>query len=190
MLSNELRSLAAPQARVMMIIWGAFMAASVVYAVVGAVLMDLEPAHGGPDATMMQIIFAAVAISVAVSSFIVERILLAPARVARQLQQRPSVACLSGRNTSEISAIADRFGRLAESEQRLLCLVPFYQTSMIVVWAMREAVAIIGLVLTIMLGRLLVCVPFIAVAVALLAFSPPRVATFLEAGRRQLGGGV
>lgn len=70
------------------------------------------------------------------------------------------------------------FGQLPESEQRLAGLWPHYLTTMIVVWAMLEAIAIIGLILSIMGKDFKVVIPFAVAAILMLILKRPRPADF------------
>ena len=68
----------------------------------------------------------------------------------------------------------------------MLELLPAYQTTMVITWAMREAVAVFGVVAAILTRQPAIAVPFAAVAFALLALARPRVVGFLE-GRKGRG---
>ena len=92
---------------------------------------------------------------------------------------------MTGQNTGNPSR--DLFERLPDSEQKLACLVPYYQTGMIIIWAMREAVAILGLVGAIVTSDFMVVVPFGVGALAFLAIKMPRPVAFLAQVRRLPG---
>ena len=71
------------------------------------------------------------------------------------------------------------FGNLSDSEKRLACLWPHYQTTTpIVVWAMREAIAVVGLVLAILQQDFRVVIPFAAAALILMLIKLPRPTRF------------
>lgn len=70
------------------------------------------------------------------------------------------------------------FGQLPESEQRLAGLWPHYLTTMVVVWATLEAIAIVGLILCIMRKDFMVVIPFAAAAALMLILKRPRPADF------------
>jgi hypothetical protein len=70
--------------------------------------------------------------------------------------------------------------KLPAAEQRLLSLWQHYQTTMIVVWAILESIAVVGLVLAIVQHDFWVVIPFASVAVLLMAMKRPRPAEFIE----------
>jgi len=65
-------------------------------------------------------------------------------------------------------------------EQRLVLIFPQYQTAMIAGCALRESIAVLGLVLTVLTGSFVMMVPWAVVAVALITSRPPRPAEFLD----------
>ena len=69
---------------------------------------------------------------------------------------------------------------LDPAEQRLVALFPYYQTTTIVVLALRESVAVLGLILTIVTGDFWLYVPFGVAAVVLIGSQPPAVGSFME----------
>jgi hypothetical protein len=71
-------------------------------------------------------------------------------------------------------------GELEATEQRLVMLVPHFQTTMIVSLALRESLAVFGLILAVLSGEFTAMVPWSIVAVGLLTSQPPRVTEFLD----------
>jgi len=169
-------------ARVMTIIWGAFMAATVFYVLVAWIMFGgkgtvLPDAEAGPQVPIAPIL-GVVAFLVVTASIAVERWWFSGARIVARLQGPPVYEVLiagpqSGGPTREV------FERLDEPDRKLACLVPFYQTGMIVIWAMRESVAVLGLAAAIVLADFMVVVPFGVGALAFLAIKMPRPAAFL-----------
>ena len=191
MLSNELKELVVLPARNMILIWCAMMAASLIYLVVAWILLADGPgeADGAFDPKLLMAVFGFAGLGSALASVILERVLLSEKTIMQKLGRAPDVATalgnqsLTGRPTDkEKTAI---FGNLSGTEQRLACLLAHYQTAMIVTWAMREAIAILGLVLVILLGEFMMVVPFVVVALALIAIKPAKPLSFLEANRNR-----
>jgi F0F1-type ATP synthase membrane subunit c/vacuolar-type H+-ATPase subunit K len=176
MLSPALRNLIAPQARVLTIIWFAFLAtcpfygflAYLIASAVGDAEASTTASTTATDPQILTVALAAVSVVVVAVSFFYQRHAFSESSLKRHL-------------AGPVATAADP---LPADEQRLAGLLPYYQTSLIVVWAMRESVAVFGLVLTILHRDPVTVVPFAVAALVLLAMAPPRVVTFLEGARK------
>lgn len=177
--SSKFRAVIAPQARTLNIIWFAFLAAPFTYTFIGwVVTRDGRPAaETDVPVGLLQAVLLLAATVLTLASYVYPRRALAEARL-RGLLAGP----FPGRPPA---GTAD----LEPVEQRLVLLFPHYQTTMIVSFAMRESIAIFGLVLAILTGSFLVMVPWSIVAVGLISSQPPRPAEFLE-GAMGLARGV
>lgn len=69
---------------------------------------------------------------------------------------------------------------LPQSERVLLQYLPAYQSALIVLWAMREAIAILGVVLAILTRNFTIALPFAAAALVLVFMARPRAAEFID----------
>ncbi len=81
------------------------------------------------------------------------------------------------KHDTELESVYEAF---SDTEKRLAALGAQYQTAMIVVWTMREAVVVIGLVLAILSSSFTIVLPFAAVAFMGLALKAPRATSFFE----------
>lgn len=192
MLSSDLKSFLAPLVRVMTIIWAAFMAATVVYVLVAWIMFGqrdqvVSDAEAGLPAPVAPIL-GVVAFLVILASIFVERWWFSGARIMAKLDAPAAYDRLRADQANPAPSISrEAFEALPESERKLACLVPYYQTGMIVIWAMRESVAVLGLVGTIILADFTVVVPFAVGALAFLAIKMPRPAAFLAQVERLPG---
>jgi hypothetical protein len=189
MLSSELKKLVIAPARNMILIWSAIMAATLIYVVVVWFLFrgTKSAVDAASDSQLLMVGIGIAGLLSAIASVVLEKIFLSENKIMKQLDQKPDAATALRSQTlgSEVASgeKSALFERLSGTEQRLVGLLPLYQTAMIVIWAMRESIAIWGVVLAILLERFLVVVPFAAVALVLVAIKPPRPAAFLEANR-------
>jgi len=186
MLSTEFRKLIAPQARVLNIIWGALVFASVFYVAI-AWFMFGQAAAGDLDAggmppvgrSNLNLIGAMALIMLGLGSTYYERKSFGPSVLRDKLARDPDWSLAgpqgSGGMTGEGPGI---FENLSDSEKRLACLWPHYQTTMIVVWAMREAIAVVGLVLAILQRDFRIVIPFAVAALILMLIKLPRPTRF------------
>lgn len=190
MLSPDLKKFLAPMVRIMTIIWGAMMAASVIYVFIAWIIFgqtestvaDAEAGMPGPIAPVLGV----VAFLVIVASIAVERWWFSGTKIMAKLEETPTFdRFVTGQNTGNPSR--ELFERLPDSERKLAGLVPYYQTGMIIIWAMREAVAVLGLVGAIVTSDFMVVVPFGVGALAFLAIKMPRPVAFLKQVRRLPG---
>jgi hypothetical protein len=179
----------------MTIIWGAFMAATVIYVFLAWIMFgQAEPTIADAEASLpapVAPILGVLAFLVILASIFVERWWFSGARILAQLARPAAFDRLASARGSAAGAATgpDRaaFERLGEGERKLACLVPYYQTGMIVLWAMREAVAVFGLVAAIVTGEFAVVVPFALGALAFLAVKMPRPTAFLAQVKRLPG---
>ncbi len=191
MLSNELKQLVVAPARTMILIWGAFLAASPIYVAVVWILFrgDKPEVEPPADPMMMMVGVGLVGLLSAIASVILEKVFLSEKRILKNLGQTPSAVTALGSKTQGGSAPSGEkvalFEKLSETEQRLACLLGHYQTSMMMIWAMRESIAVWGVLLAILVGKFLPVIPFAAVALMLVAIKPPRPIAFLEANRNR-----
>ncbi len=185
MLSPEFRRILAPAKRNLTIMWGAFMAACFIYSFIAwTVTRSVKPPAPRVDSEFLAIAIVCSAVVLA-ASVLVERFLLRPQRLEACVQHPVAPAALypqlNGPATQSKYPELDRlFEELAPSEQHLAGLKAPYQTAQIVVWTMRESVAVMGFVLVILGGDLTAMLPFAAVALAAIALQPPRLEAFLE----------
>jgi hypothetical protein len=183
MLTNEFRKLIAPLARTLMIIWGAFLAAPLVYLFIAwtlnrkAAAPDSFTAEGtGPP--LVGILGAVIMVLLVAVSIFLERRAFSPATLRRKAAVAPSFTTLVPRPTAANEASGRLFGSLSDSEQKRACLFPHFQTTHIVIWALRETVAVMGLVLAIVTGDFSLAVTFCLASFVLLAVKPPRPTAF------------
>ncbi|MFO7609599.1 MAG: hypothetical protein R6X35_10460 [Candidatus Krumholzibacteriia bacterium] len=178
MASSRLRAVIAPQARVLNILWGAFLAAPFLYTGLGW-LISREPrpdagvgagagAGAGVPVGLLQVVFLLVGTGAVAASYLYPRRALADERL-RALLRGP----LPGTPPPGVVG-------LEPVEQRLALLFPRYQAVQIVVLALRESLAVFGLVLVILTGNFLMMVPWSVAAVGLITTAPPRPAEFLD----------
>ena len=191
MLSDELKNLVVQPAWNMIIIWGAFMAATLIYVFVAWIMF--RGANPELDASfsprLVQAVIWFLVLVSAMGSVIIEKVMLSEKEIMKKLGQDPNgVTALTSQSLSGRPVSAEKkaiFENLSGTEQRLICLLSHYRTAMIVVWALRESIAVLGLILVILMGDFLMVVPFAMVALVLIAIRPPRPASFLEANRNR-----
>ena len=186
MLSTEFRKLIAPQARVLNIIWGALAFAPFFYVAFAWFLLGQGDA-GELDATglppvgrsNLNLIGAIVLIMLGLGSVYYERKFFGVSVLKDKLARDPDWS-LAGSQGISGTTIKGReiFENLSESEKRLACLWSHYQTTMIVIWSMREAIAVVGLILAMMQQDFRVAVPFGVAALILMLLKLPRPTRF------------
>ncbi len=185
-LSTEFRKLIAPRARVLNMIWGAILAAPVFYVVVAWVMFgqaaagDLDasglPPVGRPN---LNLIGAIALIMLGLGSVYYERKFFGASVLKDKLARDPDWSLAGSQGTIGGSQDGQGlFENLSDSEKRLACLWPHYQTTMIVIWSIREAIAVVGLVLAILQQDFRVVIPFAVVAVILMLIKLPRPTRF------------
>ncbi len=186
MLSAEFKKLIAPRAKVLNFIWGALAFATVFYVAVAWFMFgqgtagDLE-ASGLPSVgrSNLNLIGAIVLVMLGLGSVYYERKSFGASVLKDKLARDPDWSLASSQGTGggpgEGQGI---FENLSDSEKRLACLWSHYQTTMIVIWTMREAIAIVGLILAILQQDFRVVVPFGAAALILMLIKLPRPTRF------------
>lgn len=190
MLSREFIRTVSPKAKVLNIIWGAFLAASVIYVFIAWIMFGQtgSAVETGADPAelpaFLPLIFAVLAIGALGASIVVERILLAPARLQAHIRQVPNAASVLATSRNPLgqpSAEKVRlFEGLSDEEKRLAGLVEPFQTAHIVIWALREGIVIMGLVLAILQASFTAVLPFAAVGFVALLLKVPRLMPFYE----------
>ena len=186
MLSTEFRKLIAPQARVLNIIWGALAFAPVFYVAVAWFMFgqgtagDLD-ANGMPSVghSNLNLIGAIVLVLLGLGSVYYERKSFGASVLKNKLARDPdwSLAGTQGVGGTTVGG-REIFENLSDSEKRMACLWSHFQTTMIVVWSMREAIAIVGLILAILQQDFRVVVPFGVAALILMLIKLPRPTRF------------
>lgn len=165
MLSAAFVRFISPPSQILNMIWLAMLTASIFYgAVAWFVTAGSEPAGG--DFFVLQVALGSLSVVLVAGSFLYRRKALGEER-------------LLGLLTGSAPAVPDT-DDLDPVERRLAGLFPHYQTTNIVVMAMREAVGVLGLVLAIVSRDFWAFVPFGIVAVVSIAVQPPAVRSFME----------
>ncbi len=173
MLSREFKSLITPRARTLVVIWGAILLSPVMYFLIAWFIFgqgEGASAEVGSGLPLNQIGMGLLVV-LGIGATYYQRLALGPARLRAILDTEPVAPEGNDR---------DLFLELPPSEQRLFGLWPHYQTTMIIVWAILEAIAVVGLVLTILQRDFMVMIPFSAAAILLLALKRPSPAGFCE----------
>ena len=165
MLSDHFKRIITPPARTLNIIWLAFMSAPFLYAgVAWFVTTGAEPKEA--DTGTLRLGLGVLAVVSVVASYLYRKRALGEAAIDRRLAE-PPVNALPGSDDLE------------PIEQRLAGIFPYYQTTTIIILALRESVAVLGLILTILTGDFWQYVPFGLAAAAIIASQPPSVGSFM-----------
>ena len=182
MLSADFKKLIAPQARILNIIWGALAFAPVFYVAVAWFIFgqgtagDLE-ASGLPSVgrSNLNLIGAIVLVMLGLGSVYYERKSFGASVLKDKLARDPDWSLAGTQGVGGVTIGGQEiFEGLPDSEKRLASLWSHYQTTMIVVWSMREAIAIVGLILAILQQDFRVVVPFGVTALILMLIKLPR----------------
>lgn len=173
MLSSDFKALIAPRARALFVLWGAIMLAPVMYLVVAWFLYGQAEGPGAAGKTDLpwNQIGMGLLVLLGIAATYYQRVALGSKRLEAIVEASPVAP--GGKDQ-------DLFSKLPPAEQRLLNLWQHYQTTMIVVWAILETIAVVGLVLTILQRDFLVIIPFALAAVILMVLKRPRPAEFME----------
>jgi len=174
MISPRVKQTLENQNRVLTVIWGSFLTAALLYIAVGYLVATRDPAapaRGGSFALTVGLVVAAVVLVVA------GRLLL-QRRLARADRGAASMIA-SGRIMTPGSAPPPG-GELEPAEREVLGLAAYYQTTLIIVWACYEAVAVLGLVGTILDLDVRPVVVGAVAAVALIGTTRPQLEDFLQ----------
>jgi hypothetical protein len=184
MLTENFRKLVVPLARNLMIIWGAFLTAPLIYLFIAWTLGRQDGfAEGGADAGLLGMVGALVMVLLVGASIVFERRAYSSATLRAKLAEPPSFDRFFSRQTKGTAAARTLFESLPESEQKLACMFPHFQTTQVVIWAFREAVAVVGLALAILARDFTLALPFCLAGLVLVGIKPPRSAAFFEAIR-------
>jgi hypothetical protein len=171
MLSTGFKTWIAPRARALLVIWGAILLAPIMYVVIAWFLFGRADDFQVPQNSQLpwsQIGMGALLVLGMGASYY-QRMALSPARVKAVLSVEPIPPAGKDR---------DLFEMLTSGEKRLAGLWQHYQTTMIIVWAMLEGMAVVGLVLTILQKDFRVMIPFAIAAVLLLILKRPQPGKF------------
>lgn len=188
MLSSGFKELIAPQAKVLNLIWLAFLFATLVYVAIAFLMagpgdagetVSVPPAETG---TMpLNGMGLALMVVLGIGATYYQKTALGTATLKKKIPAEPVWPPVgSPMTTGRPGEPNSTFDALPDSEKRLAGLWPHYQTTLIVVWAMLEAMALVGLVLAIVQGEFLVVIPFAAAAGIMLFLKRPRPAGFFE----------
>ena len=171
MLSPDFKIWVAPRARALLVIWGAILLAPVVYVVVAWFLFgrgaDFQVTPNS-QLPWSQIGMGALLVLGLGASYY-QQLALSPARLK---------AILSAEPVAPGGKERDLFEKLTPGEKRLAGLWQHYQTTLIVVWAILEGMAVVGLVLTILQKDFRVMIPFAVAAILLLILKRPQPGKF------------
>ena len=168
-MSPMFEDLVARQQRRLAVIWAVFIAATVIYAGLGAVIARrVEPSTVAPVSRVPIVVGVATGgLAIAAAGAAAGRRLLGQALQGKSIGYAPRPR-LPGADAE-----------LSETERYLVARIPAYQAVMIITWASYEAAAVVGLVLAIVLGDLVPAVIGSVVALAMLAPNRPQLAAFL-----------
>ena len=172
MLSSDFKILIAPRARALFVIWGAITLAPVMYLVIAWFLFgQAEGPIAGVESDLpwSQIGMGSLFI-LGIGATYYQRFALGAGRLKAILDSESVVP--GGKDR-------DLVLKLSPAEQRLLSLWQHYQTTMIVVWAILETIAVVGLVLTILQRDFRIMIPFALAAIILMVLKRPRPAEFM-----------
>jgi len=146
----------------------------------GGMFMDDGLSSGDSRLT----IAAIVALMMLFASFYTEKMMLSSSRLEDCIKRNPQVSDIfpKGQNGASKNdpALEGVYQNLPESEKRLAALGAQYQTALIVVWALREGVVVVGLVAAIMCESFSAVLPFAAVSMIGLGLKVPRPTSFFE----------
>ncbi len=154
MIRDEFRTtLGGPAFRTVVIIWAALAASVLMYILVAFQITAKAESSGAADPVILYAL-AGVAVCMAVTTFALRLVLLGDERL---------LSPPSGRAPATPGVPAPE----SAEESLALAAVERYRTGLIVLWALSESVALLGLVAAIVGRRFAVIVPFAAVSLAL-----------------------
>jgi hypothetical protein len=168
-MSPDLRDLVASQQRRLTIVWGAFVAATILYAVLGVLIARQAPGMAAGVSSLPIVVgVATCGLAIAGAGAAAGRRLLTQALQGGKVGGAPlPPPRLPGRE-------------LTEDERYLASRMPAYQAVMIITWASYESAGVVGLVLSIMMCDLVPAVLGSAVAMVLLLSNRPQVEPFIS----------
>lgn len=189
MLSVEFRNLIAPKTKVLYIIWGAITLAPVMYILVAWFLFGQTGDSFSLDSSLksgsdlpLKEIGVGLLLVLGFSATFYQKKSFSDEMIAQKMSEDPvwtSGAAQLGSGSSDSGG--EIFLNLSDREKRLVGLWAHYQTTMIVVWALLESLAVVGLILAILQEDFRVVLPFAAAAFALMILKMPRPTRFFAA---------
>lgn len=154
--------------RVMRMLWFAFSGSVLIYLAVGyLVTMAGRPAP--PNIAVLRLALDAVGVITALGVIVFKMVAFTREQVSKRLAEPARLEQIAGTpNTGEPdAAVVERLRSLSEKEQKLLGFIAWYQIRFILVLALNESIALLGLVLTILTGSPSEMLPFLGVALFL-----------------------
>lgn len=180
MLSRELMKSIEPRNRVLLAIWLGLIVACFVYVAAAYLVID-QPVGDQVDGrgwALLDVIFPVVAVALAGGGLLYQRAALSEAALVEQLTRATQIS--ASQVIASGAEEADARPRVQPTaEQRLLDLIPLYQTVKIVTWALLEAICVLGLVMAFLRGTPLTALPYAGVAVVLLVLTRPDLTRFM-----------
>lgn len=171
MLSKEFQSAAAPMLRTMRVIWGAFVAAAIIYCGLAYYVTSNRTQVLEPPAILVMVL-TVMAVVTLFGSFVVPRFMLTRKRLEAAQSYTGGIKFPD----------PARVSNLPEQERKLPGILALYQTTMIVSMAMVEAASIYGLILVILGKPWVFMLPFAAATILFAIPHFPRPESVLEAG--------
>jgi F0F1-type ATP synthase membrane subunit c/vacuolar-type H+-ATPase subunit K len=169
MLSDAFRSLLVGPARTLNMIWLAIAASIPIYAAIVRYIASGSPAAGSEpmDVGTLRLVFGVIAAVSIAGSYVYRQ---------RALGDDGIVAMLRAPTTPPLPGSED----LDPAEQRASRLVAVYQTKTIIVLALRESAAVLGVILAILSRDFWTFAPFGAAALLTIGSQPPALGRFME----------
>jgi hypothetical protein len=174
---QEDRAIIAKADQLLKIIWIAFQGGALSYLVLGN--LALRSTSGESTSSLedlpllLPLIFGLLAAAEVVAIQVLPRFLLQEERLRAAVERgpRPEQVARAG------------VGDPDPAQQTLIVLLGQYTNAKIVLWALAEAIAVYGIVLTFTLQTTTWLYPFVIVGLLLLILNPPRLGDFLEEHR-------
>ncbi len=175
MLSEDLKRFLQSDFKKLKIIWIAFQAAAAIYYFV-ARFMGMQWELEGKTEFAYTWVFFVVAVLLAVASILYQKWSLSAARIGIRTAQ----GLKSGATADVLLAKRQGYAELDEYDRGMVAVFGYVQTSYIVTWSMQEAIAVLGLVMTIVTRDESNMIIFSITAFALLFTSKPHALKYLE----------
>jgi len=174
-ISSQLSAQLDASNRVAHILWFALMMSVVIYGGVTFIIAG-QGGEGTGELALPPLVFAALAVSSALTGVMMYRQLTSPDRIRAVLSEPRTVEQEYARMqpTQQSPEMRARLQALSAAELRLNRVPGLVFTASIVRWALFESVAIFGLVLAINSRSFEAFLPYGITAIALQAMSPPR----------------
>lgn len=191
MLSENFKQLIAPQARILNFIWMAFTASTLVYFLIAYIsfgvgssqILETPLNHHVGLFSFKQIGIGLMVLLGFAGIWYQKKALGNDVLKKKVPAERAWPPSGTQTNIKSNPAEQDMFAGLSDSEKDLAGLWPYYQTSMIVVAAIFEAIAVLGLVLAFLGGNYLVTVPTTTASMIMLILKRPRPGDFFANAR-------